>query len=102
MIAEYEKKAGEGMKKDQRSILRKGISFLVEKADGRFGSEERTLRYECIHTPKIPKSFDGYRILQLSDLHGQGIESAADSLFETVIETRPNLICLTGDYIRNE
>jgi predicted MPP superfamily phosphohydrolase len=67
--------------------------------------------YECVRIPRVkeitlcfkdlPKSFDGYRIAQLSDLHCSQITPR--SRFEEIVRltnaSHPDLICLTGDYV---
>lgn len=46
-----------------------------------------------IHSPELPASFDGYTILQLSDLHGQFV----DKLDQVIKKEKPDLIVCTGD-----
>lgn len=67
--------------------------------------------YECVKIPRIkeielsfkdlPPAFDGYRIAHLSDLHCSQITPR--SRFEEIVRrtnaVRPDLICLTGDYV---
>lgn len=47
---------------------------------------------------KIPKSFNGYRIVQISDLHNKDW-SKNDKLKKLVQELEPNIIVITGDLI---
>jgi predicted MPP superfamily phosphohydrolase len=50
---------------------------------------------------KLPRTFDGFRIVQLSDIHHSpflGIEEIAEAVHRAN-ELRPDLIALTGDYI---
>lgn len=49
-------------------------------------------------SPKLPKSFDGFRIVQLSDFHG-GIFANNEILAEKVFVLEPDIIVLTGDFI---
>ncbi|MBQ9414844.1 MAG: metallophosphoesterase [Clostridia bacterium] len=49
-----------------------------------------------IENSKIPASFDGRRIVQLSDLHAK---DWGDQLVEKVIEAAPDIIVITGDWI---
>ncbi len=48
---------------------------------------------------KIPESFRGYKILQLSDMHGDFPKWKAEILVRKVYEVRPDIIVLTGDVI---
>ena len=53
---------------------------------------------------KLPSSFDGYRIVQLSDIHigsWQGNASAIQNLVNLVNEQHPDLIVFTGDLVNH-
>jgi uncharacterized protein len=54
-----------------------------------------------ITLPNLDRSFAGYRIVQLTDLHiGDGIDRAQlNKIVDTVNAQNPDLIVLTGDYI---
>lgn len=47
----------------------------------------------------LPESFDGFRIMQLSDLHGQLFGEDGARLLRAVQEAQPDLIALTGDFV---
>ena len=54
------------------------------------------------HHPNLPKAFDGYRIVQLSDIHiGSWIENEKPihELVKLVNEQKPDLIVFTGDLV---
>lgn len=53
---------------------------------------EYTLVYE-----RLPAAFDGFRIVQLSDLHGAVFGPGNRRLVRAVAEQEPDLIALTGD-----
>lgn len=75
----------------------------------------RTLtRIVCLwnHTPKgralqmdfywrafdnLPQAFDGYRIVQITDLHGRMFGRNQQELIRKVARQKPNLILITGD-----
>ena len=48
--------------------------------------------------PKLPESFDKYRILFISDLHIDGLEGLSERLIERVLEIKADLCLLGGDY----
>lgn len=48
---------------------------------------------------KVPESFDGFRITQISDLHDAVFGNNQERLVEKVRKTHPNVIFITGDVI---
>jgi predicted MPP superfamily phosphohydrolase len=57
--------------------------------------------HQSIVIRKLPRTFDGFRIVQLSDIHHSpflGIEEIAEAVHRAN-ELRPDLIALTGDYV---
>jgi predicted MPP superfamily phosphohydrolase len=63
-----------------------------------------TIEHERINLDRLPRPFDGFRIVQLSDVHHgpfsdrEQIERAVD----TANRLKPDIIALTGDYISKE
>ncbi len=67
----------------------------------------RTVRVERIGfaSAKLPASFDGYRVVQISDLHlgTYGSDTTAVSMFvDSVNALKPDLICFTGDLVSRQ
>lgn len=54
---------------------------------------------EIYESEEIPKEFDGYKILQLSDLHSQYFGENNEKLVEKVTKENPDLIVITGDLV---
>jgi uncharacterized protein len=57
--------------------------------------------HQRIVITKLPRAFDGFRIVQLSDIHHSpflGIEEIAEAVHRAN-ELKPDLIALTGDYV---
>ena len=48
---------------------------------------------------KIPKSFNNYRIIQLSDFHNTTSKKLTNQLVEEITREEPNIIVITGDLI---
>jgi predicted MPP superfamily phosphohydrolase len=63
-----------------------------------------SIEHERIELSRLPMSFDGFRVVQLSDIHHgpfsdrKQIERAVD----TANRLQPDIIALTGDYISKE
>jgi predicted MPP superfamily phosphohydrolase len=51
-----------------------------------------------MHTPQLPKAFDGFTILQISDLHVEQSEAAMMRVIQIVETLRYDICILTGDY----
>jgi predicted MPP superfamily phosphohydrolase len=59
---------------------------------------------ENIKIPSLPKSFDGLRIVQLSDIHLAGFYNHPGyikKVVKMVNGLNPNLVCFTGDMVHN-
>lgn len=57
----------------------------------------RTSQYG-ITSEKIPTSFDGFRIVQLSDLHGHTSPKSVQKLLRRIHNLKPDVIVITGDF----
>jgi predicted MPP superfamily phosphohydrolase len=51
-----------------------------------------------VRLPSLPKSFEGFRILHLSDLHIDGVAGLAERLEVILKDLHPDVCVLTGDY----
>jgi predicted MPP superfamily phosphohydrolase len=65
---------------------------------GRRNAAELRLTATQIVSPRLPKVFDGFRILHLSDLHTDMSEPAMARLSDLLPKLRYDLCVLTGDY----
>lgn len=54
-----------------------------------------------IELPKLPQAFDGYRMVQLTDLHAHGLLPAAwqQAVVHKVNALEPDVIVITGDFL---
>jgi predicted MPP superfamily phosphohydrolase len=68
-----------------------------------FDSNTRIVTEEYpITSLKLPDSFNGYRIVQLSDLHGKSFGKDNSQLVAAVKEAKPDIIVITGDLIEDK
>ncbi len=56
-----------------------------------------------VRSPRVPASFDGYRIAQLSDIHLGSLTLRDTTFLRTVVDSvlalQPDVICFTGDLV---
>ena len=52
-----------------------------------------------LSSSRIPESFDGFRIVQISDFHNEQFGEGNEKLLDLVAETSPDIIVITGDMI---
>lgn len=52
-----------------------------------------------VESEKIPESFDGYKIVQISDLHSKDFGENNNLLIQKVDKEKPDIIVLTGDMV---
>ena len=50
-------------------------------------------------SPKLPEAFDGFTIVQISDLHNKSFGKGQERLLNSIRESAPDLIVVTGDLI---
>jgi len=52
-----------------------------------------------ISSPKLPKAFDGFCIVQISDVHGKLFGEKQSRLVNEVSKLKPDIIAITGDLV---
>ena len=70
-----------------------------------WGWRHLVVRQQTITVPDLPKEFDGFRIVQVSDLHlemFEGQEAFIRSLVDSVNAARPDLIVFSGDLVSRQ
>src|SRR5689334_23730403 len=63
-----------------------------------------SIEHERVQLSRLPKAFDGFRVVQLSDIHHGPFSSPEqiERAVETANHLQPDIIALTGDYISKE
>ncbi|WP_455200859.1 metallophosphoesterase [Kaarinaea lacus] len=106
-----------GIESDNHKVFGKGINFfhpenwysthsLIKQLIRLSGMYSRGQRNACniqvkenvLKFPGLPKQFDGYTMLHLSDLHVDMYDAATDALIETIDSLTYDVCVLTGDY----
>ena len=64
-----------------------------------WGNSALMLSKLTVKGSNIPKSFDGYRIAQISDLHNAEFGDRNEKLIEMLQKAEPDIITITGDLI---
>lgn len=86
------------MKKPGRAIRRALLLVLTAAALSADSRWHLQLSEVSPRFPSLPPALDGYRIVQLSDLHGARFGRENRRLCEAVLAQQPDLIALTGDF----
>lgn len=62
------------------------------------------IRKKIIYLPDLPKSFDGIRIAQLSDIHSGSLynKTAVKGGIDMLLAEKPDVLFFTGDLINNQ
>jgi uncharacterized protein len=68
------------------------------------GAHDYRVKRIVVKLPNLPKSFEGIRIAQLSDIHSGSFfnKTAVKGGVEMVMKEKPDMIFFTGDLVNNE
>lgn len=68
------------------------------------GAHDYRIRRVTVKLPNLPKSFDGIRIGQVSDIHSGSFwnKTAVKGGVEMMLKEKPDMIFFTGDLVNNE
>lgn len=75
------------------------LFFIIELI---MSKEVITVTKNIIESDQIPHSFDGFKILQISDLHSKEFGKDNRRLIKSIDELEPDLIAITGDMINRK
>ena len=64
-------------------------------------NQQLTVHYAEFEHEQIPEAFDGYRILQITDLHGKTFGTMQKRLASHINSLEFDMILMTGDYLRS-
>ena len=61
-----------------------------------------TVSQYTIYSDKLPKEFDGYKIVQISDLHNKYYGKDGNELLKEIDKISPNIVVMTGDMVNSK
>ena len=74
-------------------VLLSGYRYYMHKSE-----DIECVSYE-VKSRKIPKVFDKFKIVQISDLHNRSFGIDNSILLEKIDKLKPDIVCITGDLI---
>lgn len=84
--------------KKQRALgLALIASILLLTGYNVYDNNRLVVRSETVYIAGLPSSFDGFRILQVSDLHGKSFGAGQAELADLINRTGHDMIAFTGD-----
>jgi hypothetical protein len=80
------------------SVIRNALRLVGLYGRGLRNAERVEVRHNDISFAQLPRSFDGFTMLHISDIHVDMSQGAMSRLIELVRELRYDICVLTGDY----
>lgn len=85
------------MKKKYRFLI---LAILVASFFGNIYWNSTIMVHTYTHVNKdVPEGFEGFRIVQLTDIHSVRNEKQGQLIFDKTAAEEPDIICLTGDLV---
>jgi uncharacterized protein len=85
-------------RKFMRPVLETGLGAVGLYRIGCQNALRPVVRHISLSYTKLPAAFNGFRILQLSDFHIDGVDGLAEALVSALAGIRADLCVFTGDY----
>ncbi len=86
-------------KQKTRRRLLLAAAFIALLAWSLWGTTALQVTEYTITSPRLPKSFDSFTVVQISDLHNAVFGKDNEALLAKVREAQPDLVALTGDLV---
>jgi uncharacterized protein len=81
-----------------RPILRSLLKMAGIYSRGVRNALRPVVRYQRLEFEDLPATFDGFRILHLTDLHIDGMDGLAEIVADRIADLHADLCVMTGDY----
>ena len=75
------------------AVLIVGVGLIVLE------QKRLVIRQQTLRLPSLPDAFDGFRVVQLSDLHKRVYPHRERRLLQKVQQCQPDIIVITGDLV---
>ncbi len=98
-VKKYIRKKRRRAKRKPMALLIIFILFGAFFIGGILNSKNLVVSTYNISYETLPEAFDGFRIAQLSDLHGRSFSNDQGELIDLVRDQQPDIIVLTGDLL---
>ncbi len=89
-------KKGNARKRNIIAISILAIFLIVLGVNAVISKNIQTTEY-TVYSEKLPEQFDGYKILQISDLHNETFGEGNKDIYDIVRASEPDVIIFTGD-----
>jgi predicted MPP superfamily phosphohydrolase len=80
-------------------LLIMSLLLVIAAAKIYFDNNFLGISQYTVTSNKIPPSFEGYKILQLSDLHSKSFGDSNSKLIKKITSENPDIIVITGDMV---
>ena len=87
------------MKKRNILLILVALIFIICVIWTIWGNTALELNTYTIESEKLPKSFDGYKIAHVSDLHNNEMGEDNENLLAMLKDSSPDIIAITGDIV---
>lgn len=86
------------------AVVAGSVPFLAMSWGIISGAHDYRIRRKTVYLPNLPKSFDGIKIGQLSDIHSGSFfnKTAVKGGVELFMKEKPDIALFTGDLVNNE
>ena len=101
-IREWKRKGKTAVQPDQKTLLlatlERGLRLVGLFDRGRRNASKVNLRYQELLLPSLPETLEGFRILQLADIHAGAFAELGRRVAEKIRGLKSDVCVLTGDY----
>lgn len=85
------------------ALLTTALPFIILTRGITKGAYNYKIRRVQLHLPKLPKAFDGLKILQISDIHSGSFtdKDGVNNGIKMIVDEKADIVFFTGDMVNN-